>query len=266
MKSRTTPGASIDKTENGYLLRIPEGDSSSYRFAQIDDYFGLPRRKFPHHSLNLSLRAKTSGSSLRGTWGFGLWNDPFGMSLGFGGRRWQFPALPNAIWFFGASEENYLSFTSGGRVSRPPLPGNGFLAQSFRSPKFHLLLILAGLVFPFSRKLTREILGRVIEEDAVALWNAEARFRNSTSKLVNSRIDPTQWHGYRLEWSQRRAAWYVDDALVFESPVSPNPPLGLVIWIDNQFAAFTPQGKISFGVLEGPEASLEVENIVMRNP
>ncbi len=270
MKARTTPNASVEKTEKGYLLRIPEGDSSSYRFAQIDDYFGLPRRKFPHHSLTLSLRAKTSSSSLPGTWGFGLWNDPFGMSLGFGGRRWQFPALPNAIWFFGASEENYLSFTSGGRVaprslrgvSRPPLPGNGFLAQTFRSPKFHPLLILAGLVFPFSRKLTRKILGRVIEEDAVALWNAEARFRNSTSKLVNSRIDPTQWHGYRLEWSPRRAAWYVDDALVFESPVSPNPLLGLVIWIDNQYAAFTPEGKIGFGVLENPEpAWLEIENL-----
>ena len=103
MKSRTTPNANIDKTKNGYLLKIPEGDSSSYRFAQIDDYFGLSRRNFPHHSLTLSLRAKTSSISLPGTWGFGLWNDPFGMSLGFGGRKWRLPTLPNAAWFFGAS-------------------------------------------------------------------------------------------------------------------------------------------------------------------
>jgi hypothetical protein len=54
----------------------------------------------------------------------------------------------------------------------------------------------------------------------------------------------------------------VDDALVFESQVSPNPPLGLVIWIDNQFAAFTPEGKIGFGVLENPEpAWLEIKDI-----
>ncbi|MBI5825155.1 MAG: family 16 glycosylhydrolase [Chloroflexi bacterium] len=255
MKARTTPNANIDKTENGYLLKIPAGDSSSYRFAQIDDYFGLSRRKFPHHSLTLSLRAKTSSSSLPGTWGFGLWNDPFGMSLGFGGKRWQLPTLPNAVWFFGASQQNYLSFTDN-------KPAQGFLAQSFRSPKFHPLLIPAGLALPFSRKQTRKLLGKIIEEDSVGLSSAETCTRNSTSKLVNSRVDPTQWNRYRLEWSKKRVAWYVDDALVFESPVSPNPLLGLVIWIDNQFAAFPPDGKIGFGVLENPEpAWLEISDL-----
>ena len=49
---------------------------------------------------------------------------------------------------------------------------------------------------------------------------------------------------------------------MFESAVSPNPPLGLVIWIDNQYAAFTPEGKIGFGVLANPEpAWLEVKDI-----
>ena len=56
----------------------------------------------------------------------------------------------------------------------------------------------------------------------------------------------------------------VDDGLVFESAVSPNPPLGLVIWIDNQYAAFTPEGKIAMGVLEGKEAWLEIKDLVMR--
>jgi hypothetical protein len=55
----------------------------------------------------------------------------------------------------------------------------------------------------------------------------------------------------------------VDDVLVFESPVSPHPPLGVIIWIDNQYAAFTPGGKIAFGVLEGEEEWLEVEDIVI---
>ncbi len=239
MKSRTTPNSSIEKTERGYLLKIPGGDASAYRFAQIDDYFGLSRRNFPHHSLTLSLRARTSAFPLPGTWGFGLWNDPFGMSLGFGGRRWQLPALPNAAWFFGASQENYLSFGA--------KPAQGFLAQSFRSPKFHPLLISAGLVFPFSRKAVRGLLGRVINEGSSALS-----------------ADPTQWHAYRLEWNQRGVVWYVDEAQVFESRVSPNPPLGLVIWIDNQFASFTPDGKIGFGVLENPEpAWLEIADLAL---
>jgi hypothetical protein len=57
----------------------------------------------------------------------------------------------------------------------------------------------------------------------------------------------------------------VDEGRVFESPVSPNPPLGLVIWIDNQYAAFTPDGKIGFGVLKNPEpAWLEIADLKIK--
>lgn len=241
MKSRTTQGASIDKTEKGYILRIPSGDSSAYRFAQIDDYFGLKRKDFPHHSLTLSLRARTSAVSLPGTWGFGLWNDPFGASLGFGGNKFRLPTLPNAAWFFGASKENYLSF-------QYDMPANGFIAQSFRSPKFHPYLILAGLAFSFRKIQTRRYLSEIIGEDSFALS-----------------ANPTQWHSYQLEWSPKRVIWKVDDVQVFESSVSPNPPLGLVIWIDNQFASFTPDGKLSYGVLAGDEAWLEIADLVIRD-
>lgn len=273
MNLRITPNANIHKTDKGYLLKIPAGDSSAYRFAQIDDYAGLARKNFPHHSLTFSLRAKTSAFPLAGTWGFGLWNDPFGMSLGFGGTPFRLPALPNAVWFFGASKENYLSF--GGRVaasrraefieaetsgvSRPP--ANGFIAQSFRSPKFDLKLILAGLVFPFSRKLARKFLGKIIKEDAISLESNGLPFEKQEQSPALHSTDPTQWHSYKLEWNQNHITWYVDDAQVFESQVSPNPPLGLVIWIDNQFASFTPDGKIGFGVLENEEAWLEIEDL-----
>jgi hypothetical protein len=238
LKARTTPEASITKTEKGYLMKIPAGDSYAYRFAQIDDYFGLPRRKFPHHALTLSLRARTSSSTIPGTWGFGLWNDPFGMSLGFGANRFRLPTLPNAAWFFGASPENHLSFSD--------KPAQGFLAQSFRSPIFHTSLLPAGMLLPFSAKTTRRMLSKVIAEDSSALG-----------------VDVTQWHSYKLEWGESRVAWYVDEVQVFESLVSPNPPLGLVIWIDNQFAAFKPDGKIGFGVLEGGEEWLAIEDLVM---
>ncbi len=240
MKARATPNASVEKTQTGFLMRIPEGDSLHYRFAQLDDYSQLPRQKFPHQTLSLSLRARVSSSAIPGTWGFGLWNDPFGLSLGFGGSPFRLPALPNAVWFFGASEHNYLSFSD--------KPANGFLAQSFRAPKFHPLLISAGLTLPISRRKARQFLGRVIAEDSSALS-----------------VDVTQWHAYRLEWSPRRSAFWVDDVPVFESPVSPNPPLGIVIWIDNQFAAFTPEGKIGFGVLAGKAEWLEIENLEIKN-
>jgi hypothetical protein len=106
-------------------------------------------------------------------------------------------------------------------------------------------LIPAGLALPFSRKLTRRLLGKVIGEDGIRLAT-----------------DPTEWHSYHLDWRESRVSFSVDGTLAFESSVSPNPPLGLVIWIDNQYAAFTPEGKIGFGVLENPEpAWLEVRDI-----
>ena len=239
MKPRHTPGASVDFTPNGFLLTIPIGDNKHYRVAQLDDYAQSARKDFPHRlSLSLSLRARASSASIPGTWGFGLWNDPFGLSLGFGGNPFRLPALPNAIWFFHASEENYLSFGD--------KPGNGFLAQAFRSPVLPLGR-LAGVAatFPFSRIKARELMSNVVEEEGDRLS-----------------VDVTEWHGYRLEWSPKRSAFWVDDELVLETSVAPRSPLGLVIWIDNQFAAWRPDGKIGFGVLENTEpAWLEIEGL-----
>jgi hypothetical protein len=277
LKSRFSPGSRVEQISDGsshYLLSIPSGKADNYRLAQLDDYATLTRREFPHRSLTVSLSARTSSDSIPGTWGFGLWNDPFGLSLGYGGTPFRVPALPNAVWFFGASEENYLSFREPLRPERSTaqtkgvssnsasstgfaknaqpsdlreVPANGFLAHSFRSPKFHTLLVLAGLALPFSRKMTRRLMSKVIAEDGIQLG-----------------IDPTDWHRYSLEWREKRVSFEVDDARVFESAVSPNPPLGTVIWIDNQYAAFTPEGRIGFGILENPEpAWLEVKDIVM---
>ena len=240
MKSRATQNAGIQQTEKGWKLGLRKGDSPGYRDAQLDDYAGLARHEFPHRTLDLSLRARVSSPSAAGTWGFGLWNDPFGMSLGFGGTPFRLPALPNAVWFFYGSGENHLSFTAG-------KPANGFMTQTFRSPRFHPLLIPAGLVLPFSRRSARKFLGRVIAEDSAALS-----------------VDVTQWHAYRLEWSPQRVLWQVDGASVFEAPVSPHPPLGVIIWIDNQYAAFTPEGRLSFGILEGREEWLEIEDLEMK--
>ena len=172
MNERATRDAKCElQLKDGWRLGIQKGDSSGYRDAQLDDYSQLPRHRFPHRSLSLSLRARTSSISPAGTWGFGLWNDPFGLSLGFGGSPFRLPALPNAVWFFYASPQNYLSFTridTGERTSPyRPAGCKWIYAQTFRSPKFHPLLILAGLALPFSRKVTRKLLSKVIDEDSV---------------------------------------------------------------------------------------------------
>lgn len=253
--TRTARVEEISRDRSHYLLSIPSGKADEYRLAQLDDYTKLSRKDFLlRPPLSLSLAARTSSNSIPGTWGFGLWNDPFGLSLGFGGNPFQVPALPNAVWFFGASEESYLSFREAGLDDlTPAIHANGFLSQSFRSPKFDPRLILAGLALPFSRKTTRRLLGKIIGEDGINL-------RRDEQLLV-----PTEWHKYEIDWRENGTSFEVDDVLVFESSVSPNPPLGVVIWIDNQFAAFTPEGKIGFGVLENVQpAWLEVKEIGVR--
>jgi hypothetical protein len=242
-----TGGGRVTETPNGFRMSIPIGDKKHYRLAQLDDYAKSTRKDLPHRpSRSLSLRARTSADSIPGTWGFGLWNDPFGLSIGFGGNPLRIPALPNTIWFFNASQESYLSFSDN--------PGHGLLAQVFRSPVFHFpvfplrplsRLARVGVTFPFSRKRARALMSEIVEEDGVRLD-----------------VDVTEWHGYRFEWNPKRSTFWVDDILVLETPVSPRPPLGLVIWIDNQYAAWPPNGKIGFGVLGNTEpAWLEIDDL-----
>jgi len=246
-RMKRSPDARVAPIPNGFRLSIPGGDEGHYRISQLDDYAKLARANYPHRpSLSLSLRARASAESIPGTWGFGLWNNPFGLSIGFGGNPFRIPALPNAIWFFHASKENHLSFSNN--------PGNGFLAQVFRTPVLRFPAIPPGVLgclakvsvtLPFSRRKARTLMSEVVEEDGLRLD-----------------VDATAWHGYRFEWSPQRSAFWVDDALVLETSVSPRPPLGLVIWIDNQFAAWRPDGKIGFGVLENTEpAWLEIEDL-----
>ena len=236
---RSSKDASVIPISNGFRLGISASSQTEYRLSQTDDYERLPRRKFSERPpLTFSLQARASSESIPGTWGFGLWNDPFGLSFGFGGNPFSLPALPNAIWFFHASPNNYLSFQNN-------KPAQGFLAQTFRSPRFHPSLVPFGLTFPFSKKKARQYLGQIIDED---------------SAIVS--VGVTQWHRYRLDWDTSHSTFWVDETSVFETVISPHPPLGLVIWIDNQYAAFTQDGELKWGVeTNSSEAWLEIKNI-----
>ncbi len=231
-------GASISNIPDGYRLSIPRAHNRQYALAQLDDYTRLPRRRFPHRELTLSLKARVSAASLPGTWGFGVWNDPFGLNLGFTGSAIRLPALPNAAWFFHASSHNYLSF-------RGDKPAQGFLAQAFRSPYFdpRIMLGLASLLL--NRKYARRIFSGIIEEDSSSVT-----------------VAVTQWQHYELSWLEDQTSFRVNGQHFMKTNISPKAPLGIVIWIDNQYAAFSPDGKFGFGVLENPEpAWLEIKEI-----
>ncbi len=74
------------------------------------------------------------------------------------------------------------------------------------------------------------------------------------------RLDPTEWHEYCLSWRQAAVDFQVDGQTVLQTEVVPVGPLGLVIWIDNQYAAFPADGRLRYGMLASEaEAWIEVE-------
>jgi hypothetical protein len=245
LSPRTTPGASVTRSKTCWRLEIPSGKSSSYRLAQLDDYTTRPRNKFPWVApITLSLRARVSSNSIPGTWGFGFWNDPLSSLIGLGGMTQPLPVLPNAAWFFFASADNYLSF-------RDDKPSNGILAATFHSPNIPSIFLMPGLLLlpimafrPWSRWLRAKI-SRIISEDS-----------------INIDIDVTQWNKYLLRWEKNKVIFEINGHPIFITPVSPVGPLGLVIWIDNQYAAFLPSGKIKAGTLENQASAwMEIEGI-----
>lgn len=240
----TTPAGRVEQiADGGWRLSIPAGEAGEYRLAQLDDYHNLRRPGFPWQPPGrLSLSARASGADLPGTWGFGLWNDPFGAGLAYGGSR-LLPALPQAAWFFFASKHNYLSF-------RQDKPAQGALAAAFRSPDvpvwpFVPLAVAVPLLLirPLGR-LARGAAGRIIQEDAASLS-----------------LDVTQWHTYSVDWQADGVHFLIDGQEAFFTSVLPRPPLGLVIWIDNQYAAWNPDGSLNFGTLQNPAAWIEIKDL-----
>lgn len=172
-----------------------------------------------------------------------MWNDPFGVSLGVGGAAARLPTLPNAVWFFHASPPNYLALHEGH-------PAQGMLAASFRAPQVPGGLVALGLpaagllAVPRLARWLRLLVGRMVAEDAAGLA-----------------LDVRQWHTYRLRWTADRAQFWADEQLAFESAVSPVGRLGAVLWIDNQYAAFPPDGRLRLGTLANPPAWLELADV-----
>jgi hypothetical protein len=255
LKVVCSPGSQVMPAgEGAWRLAIPAGTGGKYRLAQLDDYTGTPRRQFPWRPpLTFSLRARASTEDLPGTWGFGLWNDPFSLSLGFGGGTRRFPALPNTTWFFHASPPNYLSM-------RDDLPAQGFLAATFRSttlPAPLLAVLSPGVVLftlPHAARLFRRLARRFIRQDAVLVGG-------------NGEHTPAGWHAYQINWSQDSVIFSVDGATIFNTPVSPRGPLSLVIWIDNQYAALPPTGRLSFGALPNLQpAWIEISDLSLALP
>ena len=237
-------GKVIQKEPSVWHLEIPSGPSGKYRLAQLDDYSGLSRRIFPWiPPLKLSLRARTSAHVIPGTWGVGLWNDPFGMAL-VKGSELRFPKLPNTAWFFFASPQNYLSL-------RNDLPGNGQMAATFRSPAN----LPPGLIVSIP-------LLPLIVLPPVARWMRQLARRYVQQDTVEFDLDPTKWHKYEIDWLPDGIIFLLDGKVLKEMRIFPRGRLGMVIWIDNQYASLPPNGHLQYGTLANDQVAwLELEDL-----
>lgn len=242
---RTTPGAQALRSDDAWRLGIPTGPGGVYRWAQIDDYLHLKRAAFKWLApVRLSLQARCSTQTHAGTWGFGLWNDPFSLSLGVRGTARRLPALPNCAWFFHASPPNHLTF-------QDDTPGSGMLAGVFSAPPVGLFrLAAAGLTLPLalldkSAGLPRAALRRLIDESAAQIER-----------------DWTAWHAFEVDIRAQGVIFRIDGEVVQQAPVAPYGQMGLVVWIDNQYARFAPGERVRTGTLPAPaERFLEIKSL-----
>jgi len=250
LQQRTLNGGQVrEGYVQGYQFLMPMISAKKYCLVQLDNYIDLPRRHFPHQpGFRFQVEARVSHQDCVGTWGFGLWNDPFSMGVGMGGVKRVLPVLPNAAWFFYGSPENYLSL-------RNDQGSTGLHAQIFRSPLLPGILSLLALptlplVFvPAVVRLLRRTANILIKEEAQSI-----------------EINVKEWHTYALLWGKDQVRFWVDGILFFCSTLAPKGRLGFVLWMDNQYLRIDPQGAIKYGVLSIPnEQSMEIQHLTLNS-
>lgn len=221
-------GGGVVRTEDGLRFVNPPGAGRRYCNAQLDDYQGLARRDFlwqPPLRLRVTARFSHAGGQLQGTAGFGFWNDPFWMT----GRR--APALPAACWFFYASPPSDMALAQG-------VPGAGWKAATLDARTLGAALRLPALTLAAPLMRSRRLYARLWPRFQSALHIAEAPIA----------VAMTAWHDYTLVLGSALAEFMVDGRTVLAAQ-APAGPLGLVVWLDNQWLVARPDGRLRGGVL-----------------
>jgi hypothetical protein len=224
-------------------LELPPMPAQRYANAQLDNYHAgqrgfLGRLRLPSRPpLRLSLRARASHADPRGTLGFGFWNEPFTLSGGV-------LSAPNALWFFYASPPSDMALV-------PGVPGWGWKASSLHTGRWPGWLIAPGALAA-AALMQLPGLGR-------PLMGLARRFLRAYESPLNG-VSLADWHAYQLDWLPSEAVFYVDGQLRLRTPAPPAGPLGFVLWVDNQYAIASNDGRFGFGKCPTTEPQwLEIE-------
>ena len=249
-------GGTVSIVDNRVILEKGVSLGNAYSNAQIDDYQPLKRRDFLWHPpLRLSLRARFSHpaatlsgsqsgpglvrSALTGTAGFGFWNDPFMMT---GRRR---PTLPRSLWFFYSSPPSDMQLAYG-------VQGWGWKAA-----------VIDALRLPFFALLPTAPFGFLLMRSPVLyplLWPIAQRSMHVQETLLTQPIE--NWHSYELVWQRQQVCFWIDGKLVFQTEYAPLGPLGLVLWLDNQYMIVKPTGVVRAGLVKSKNVEfLEIEDL-----
>jgi len=89
--------------------------------------------------------------------------------------------------------------------------------------------------------------------------------RAATAQEAQLSAGLDRWHRYALDWGETEALFSVDGEPALQVHTPPRAPLGFVAWIDNQYAALSPERGIRFGVLPTAEDQwLELRELSIR--
>ncbi|NLE45438.1 MAG: hypothetical protein GX620_12015 [Chloroflexi bacterium] len=238
--------ASLEPCDSVLRFVTTDASAQEYSDAQIDDCQERARRAFLWNPpLRLVTRARFSHptGALRGTAGFGFWNDPFVMT---GSRP---PALPRALWFFYASPPSNMKLDVdvagfGWKAATIDASRPAALAWIPFAPGLMLLMNVPLLYRLFWPPVQRSLCIREAELD----------------------LDMTDWHTYEIDWHAARTCFKVDGAVLLDTVAAPRGPLGFVMWLDNQTMVITPWGRFRWGLLDAPGRQwMEVDDLVIES-
>ncbi|MCS7290417.1 MAG: hypothetical protein RMJ55_06675 [Roseiflexaceae bacterium] len=234
-----TGGGRLVVTPDGLRLVVAGATSRRYANAQIDDYTGLPRERFPWRApLRMTVVARV-GTPILGTAGFGFWNAPISPV----GR--VLPVLPAAIWFFYASPPADMPLAYG-------VPGYGWKVATIDATTRHALAWAPAAPFVLLANRLPGVYDR--------LWQRVQRALAVSEALIPPPDDT--FRAYTLEWLTSGARFLIDGQVVHETDCAPRGPLGFVAWVDNQWLIATPRGRFGWGLHAVPGAQwMEVAGV-----